>query len=69
MVYVFTHRDQIRTKGVENEELLGLHTAKLIDAGIITRNVYVVSSKIFSDVHVMFKKEIQYKLTAGGMYK
>ena len=69
IVYVFTHRDKIEVKGTANEELMNMHIMKLINAGLITKNAYVVSSKIFSDIHLMFKKELQLKMTASHLYK
>ena len=69
IVYVLTHRDKIEGKGIANVESTNNHTLKLIKSGIITKNTYLVSCKIFTDVHLIFKKEIQLKLRASNLYK
>jgi hypothetical protein len=69
VVYVFTHRDKIDAKGTAYDELMHNHRTKLISSGVITKNLYLVSSRIYTDVHLMFKKEIQFKLRASQLFK
>ncbi len=58
IVYVFTNRDKVEEKGIVNVELVAKQREKLVKAGVVTKNMYIVSSKIYSDVHVMFKNEL-----------
>ena len=69
VVYVFTHRDKIDAKGTAYDELMHAHRTKLIKSGLVTKNLYLVSSRIYTDVHLMFKKEIQFKLRACSLFK
>jgi len=68
-VYIFTHKDKIESKGIANVESTHLQRLKMMRDGIITKSTYVVSCKAYSDIHLVFKKEIQLKLQADALYK
>ena len=69
VIYVFTHRDTIEAKGLANIEAANAHREKLIKEGMITKNVYVVSCKTCTDIHLLFKNEIQLKFLADALYR
>lgn len=69
VVYVFTHRDKIDAKGTAYDELMHKKRLQLLKLGLITKSLYVVSSKIVSDIHILFKREIQLKLKSCQLFK
>ncbi len=68
-VYVFTHRDKVEAKGVANSEAAHNQRMKLMRASIITKNTYPVSCRLYSDIHLMFKRELELKLKSDQLYK
>eukprot|EP00826_Nyctotherus_ovalis_P022831 TRINITY_DN1762_c0_g1_i25.p3 TRINITY_DN1762_c0_g1~~TRINITY_DN1762_c0_g1_i25.p3 ORF type:complete len:110 (-),score=33.54 TRINITY_DN1762_c0_g1_i25:73-402(-) len=68
IVYLFTHRDKIDAKGARNKEVVNKNIEKLIRYGIISKNNTIISSKIHTDIHFLFKNEIQLKLNTDMLY-
>ena len=68
IMYVFTHRDKIDSKGSHHKEVVNKNIEKLMRKGTITRNYALVSSKVHTDVHLVFKNEILLKLNTDMLY-
>jgi len=68
IMYVFTHRDKIDSKGSYHKEVVNKNIEKLMRKGTITRNYTLVSSKVHTDVHFVFKNEILLKLNTDMLY-
>lgn len=67
--YIFTHKDKIKSKGIYYEGESNRIIEDMIKNGIISKSNDIISSKSHTDVHVLFKNEIQLKARADVLFK